>query len=192
LRPRDGNGRKRLAPDQPLRASTLMRKNLVCFLVAAAIVAPLVTQASAESWKTYHNARFGTTADVPADWQPGRPPDNDDGLVFTSADGRAHLTVSGGLNIWDSIAEAMAIYEEPRDGATVTYKQRGTRSITLSGTRGDVIFYEKHILSCRDQVWNSIYLEYPASRRTEFDQLVAHIARSLREGISAQVEACNK
>ena len=39
-------------------------------------VIELVALAHAESWRIYSNARFGTTAEVPADWRPGRPPDN--------------------------------------------------------------------------------------------------------------------
>jgi serine/threonine-protein kinase len=145
---------------------------------------------------TYHNPRFGTTADVPAGWQSGRPPDNGDGLVFTSPDGTAHLTISGGLNIWDSIEEAMEIYATGNAGETITYTHREARAITVSGTKGDLIFYAKHILSCRlscrDQLWNSIDLESPAARKREFDPLVTHIAQSLRPGVSEQVDACNK
>jgi hypothetical protein len=163
---------------------------LLC--VAAAFV--FVTQAFAQAgrWTPYHNPRFGTTADVPAGWKSAPPPENGDGLIFVSPDGRAHLIVSGSLNISDTIAEGRAVYEKREDGETVTYKHRDAHAITLSGTKGDLIFYEKHILSCRDQVWNSIYIEYPAASRNEFDPLIAHVAHSLRPGASEQVEECNK
>jgi serine/threonine-protein kinase len=171
-----------------------MRSVIIAGLFCIAVTTLVVTQAlaQAQAWTTYHNPRFGATADVPAGWQPGRPPDNGDGLVFTSPDGAAHLTISGSLNVWDMIEEAMEIYEIGNAGETVTYTHRESKAVTVSGTKGDLIFYAKHILSCRDQVWNSIYLEYPVARKKEFDPLVVHIAHSLRPGVSEQVEECNK
>jgi hypothetical protein len=52
------------------------------------------------------------------------------------------------------------------------------------------IFYAKHILSCADQIWNSVYLEYPAAEKTAYDALVTRVAQSLRPGRSAQVPRC--
>lgn len=154
------------------------------------LVASACAAASAQQYRTYANARFGTTAELPADWKPDPPPANGDGLIFRSPDGRASVTVSGSFNVWDSIDEAMKIYEQPQDGETVTYRHREPRALVVSGTRGDVIFYAKHILSCRDQVWNSVHIEYPARDKTAYDPLVTRVARSLRPGRGGQVEDC--
>jgi hypothetical protein len=54
----------------------------------------LAAPADAEGWRIYNNERFGTTAEVPADWRAGRPPENGDGLVFTSPDGRREALTS--------------------------------------------------------------------------------------------------
>lgn len=160
------------------------------FLALLGIVLLWAAGARAAVWKTYHNDRFGTTADVPANWRAGPPPENDDGRAFTSPDGSAHLTISGGLNIWDTIAEGMAAQESGPQGATITYRHREARATTLSGTKGNLIFYEKHVLACHDQVWNSVYVDYPAARKKEFDPLVGHVARTLRSGVSVQVKEC--
>jgi hypothetical protein len=159
-----------------------MHKSLFFEFAAAAIFC--ATQSSAQTWKTYHNPRFGTTADAPASWQSNPPPTNGDGLTFNAPDGRARLLIYGSLHIWHTVAEGMALFETPQENKTVTYKHREARSVTVSGTKGDLIFYEKHMLSCRDQIWNSIYLEYPAVRKKEFDALVTHVANSLRPGPS--------
>ena len=157
-------------------------------LFGLAALWPLAAQGAA--WKTYHNDRFGTTADVPANWRAGPPPENDDGRVFTSPDGSAHITISGGLHIWDTVAEGMAMQEAGPPGATVTYRHREAHTTTLSGTKGNLIFYEKHVLACHDQVWNSVYIDYPAARKKEIDPLVGHVVRSLRSGVSVQVKEC--
>ncbi|MDB5600723.1 MAG: hypothetical protein JWN71_2767 [Xanthobacteraceae bacterium] len=155
---------------------------ILCLLLAA--------PAAAETYRAYANERFGATADVPASWRAGPPPANGDGLVFRSPDGRAALTVSGSLNVADSVDEAMRDQATPNDGETVTYRQNGPRAVTLSGTKGDRIFYRKSILVCRDQIWNSIHLEYPARDKKAYDALVTHVARSLRPGRSEQISDC--
>jgi serine/threonine-protein kinase len=153
---------------------------LVCAAVATA----------APQYRTYANSRFGTTADVPADWKSDPPPANGDGLRFNSPDKRASLTVSGSLNIYDTVEEGMKAYEEPDEGEKITYRHREPRALVVSGTRGNTIFYRKRILSCGDQIWNSVDLEYPAAEKTAYDAIVTHVAGSLRPGRSAQVPRC--
>jgi serine/threonine-protein kinase len=162
-------------------------------LLAPALVVSLLAASAAESQslRVYANERFGTTAEVPATWKADPPPENGDGLIFRSSDRHASITVSGSLHVADTIEEEMQSYERPASGGKVTYRQRGRRSLVISGTRGETIFYEKHLLSCRDQVWNNLYIEYPARERATYDALVVRVSRSLRAGHSEQVEECN-
>ena len=133
------------------------------------------------SYKVYVNERFGVTADRPADWTPGPEPENGDGLHFTSPDGAATVTISGSLQAFDTIKEYLDIVAEEK-GGRITLEKRGPRSIVQSGLRGDRIFYKKSLLTCKDEVWNNLLIEYPAARKKEFDALVAHVAGSLRGG----------
>ena len=144
------------------------------------------------SWTSYTNSRFGTTASVPPGWRAGPPPENNDGLVFTSPDGRAKLIISGMLNIDDNLAAAFKFYETPNEGEVITYKRRNGDAITVSGTKGAAIFYAKHVLSCHNQIWNSIYLEYPAAAKVAFDAIVARVAKSLKAGRSDQIPSCSR
>lgn len=160
----------------------------VCVLLLLAFTADA---GAAESWRVYANARFGSVADVPRDWRPGREPENGDGLRFASPDGQASVTVSGSLHIWDTPEEAMDIMQGADKDETVTYQRRTKRMLIVSGTRGNAIFYRKSILSCRDQIWNSVSIEYPAQRKAAYDALVTHVAGSLRfGGKSAQISDC--
>ena len=162
----------------------------IAFALAAATM--LAGVATAAGWQTYVNDRFGATADVPPDWRAGTPPENGDGLEFSAPDGQASLIVSGSLNIWDTLDEAFASYATPSEGETITYQHRDKQSIVISGTKGDRIFYRRSILSCRDQVWNSIAIEYPAAQKKAFDAIVTRVAASLRSGRSLQVAECNR
>jgi hypothetical protein len=163
-------------------------------ILPAALVFGLLTAsvgtAPAQSWRSYANARFGTIAEVPRDWRAGREPENGDGLAFTSPDGQATITVFGGLNIDDTVERAMSSREQPMEGETLTYKRRRGRVLVVSGLNGDRIFYRKSMLSCRDQIWNNVSIEYPTARKAAFDMLVTHVAGSLRFGRSAQIPKC--
>ncbi|HZP19906.1 MAG TPA: hypothetical protein VFB16_06805 [Bauldia sp.] len=124
------------------------------------------------------------------DWQAGVPPTNGDGLEFRSPDGEATLIVSGALHVDATIGEAMDRFAKPDEGEVVTSTERDERSVTVAGDAGDHAFYRRSILSCHDQVWDTISIEYPASKEAQYAPLIAHIAASLRSGPSAEVPDC--
>jgi len=62
-------------------------RGLAILTIAAVGQAQAPFAALADDWRTYHNDRYGTTIDYPSIFKPGTPPDSDDGLAFTSADG---------------------------------------------------------------------------------------------------------
>lgn len=153
-----------------------------------AFLGPLAAQA--ESWRSYHNTRFGTTADVPRGWTLVEPPPvNSDGRIFTSPDERAEIIVSGSFNVL-ALNEEIAILLAPTEGETITYKKQGPGWIVVSGTKGDRIFYRKHMLSCHGTIWNSVRLEYAASEKERFAPLVTHVAGSLRPGQGFETAKC--
>ncbi|MBL1256338.1 hypothetical protein [Methylocystis sp. Sn-Cys] len=151
------------------------------FLGALAFLIFTFTAAQAGDWRTYRNDRFGAAADIPVGWRMGEAPENDDGRVFTSPDGRASVTVSGSYAVLPRFQE-VEIMTKPGAGETVDYKRQGRDWIVASGRKGDRIFYRKSLLSCGGTVWNSVYLDYPAAEKAAFDPIVAHVAGSLRGG----------
>jgi len=137
--------------------------------------------ARAEALRAYHNDRFGTSADVPADWRPEPSPENNDGRVFTSPDGNAQAIVSGSYSVLPR-DEEFRIRLEPNDGETIQFRRSGRNWVVVSGVKDEKIFYRKSLLSCRDTIWNSVSLEYPAAGKKKYDALVAHVSASLRPG----------
>jgi len=162
------------------------------FFLAFLLIGTWLGQAAAQeaAWTSYTNSRFGVTADVPPGWRAGPPPENNDGLVFTAPDGQASLTISGMLNVDEDLSAAFKFYETPNEGEVITYKHRSGSAITVSGTKDAQIFYAKHLLSCHNQIWNSVYLEYPAAMKASFDAIVARVAKSLKPGPSEQIPNC--
>ena len=153
--------------------------------LAAAVL--MTTAAHAGGWKTYANERFGAAADYPSGWKMGPEPENNDGRWFASPDGRAKVIISGNFALETREAE-MDQRAQPGNGETITYLKKGEDWIVASGKRANgKIFYRKSLLSCGDQVWNNLDIEYPADDKAKYDRLVAHMAASLRAGVGYNI-----
>jgi hypothetical protein len=164
-----------------------MTSRLVIALAAAAmLVASLVAgpAAAQKVWKTYTNERFGTSIEYPADKFIPQPAANEDGLRFISTDG-AEFTVSAINNVLDQNLAALAtaaMRNRPLD-ERITHRDRGANSITLSGTKADVLFYERHLLSHRGKIINEFEILYPARLRGAYEPIVRRMSKSFRAGV---------
>ncbi len=147
----------------------------------------LAADAFADGWRSYHNDRFGTTAEIPAAWKMQPPPANDDGRIFTSPDGRAEIIVNGSYaGVVDP--DELGYRLEPSEGETIAYKQRKGDWAVVSGTKGDRIFYRKTRLSCGGTIANSLSIEYPASEKSRSNSVMARVEASLKPGDGWGVE----
>lgn len=153
---------------------------LIAMVTAILLVAGA---AKADDWLTYQNDRYGTTIDYPDIFRMQPPPDADDGRAFKSADG-AEFTVSASYAAMDftlaTYREFIVQHLDP--GSTISYETRGKNWIVISGTRGDGIFYERHLLSHGGQMNEDFVVTYPASAKRIYDPIVARMAKSLRSG----------
>jgi glutathione peroxidase-family protein len=160
-----------------------MISRLVFALVAAAMFA--ASPAAAQKvWKTYKNERFGTSIEYPADkFIPQPPRNNSDGLRFIATDG-AEFTVSAINNVLNqnlAALQASALKARPLD-EKITHRERGPNWIVLSGTKANVIFYERHLLSHRGKIVNEFEILYPARLRGLYDPIVTRMSKSFHAG----------
>ena len=142
------------------------------------------------AWRTYRNDRFGTSIEYPSDkFRPLPPPENGDGLAFEAADG-GKFTVSALRNINnDTLAQVEASYLTDREaGETITYRDKGPDWFVLSGTRGNTIFYERHLLSLHNELINTLDMTYPVRLKTAYDPIVTRMSKSLHAGVGADGE----
>src|SRR6516225_11896677 len=97
--------------------------SLALLTIAALSQAPTLRIAIADDWRTYHNDRYGTTIDYPSLFKPGPPPEADDGLKFTSADG-AEFSVFASYNaLGFDLAEFQDfIVKDPASDTVITYR----------------------------------------------------------------------
>jgi len=61
----------------------------------------------------------------------------------------------------------------------ITYKKIGSDFYAVSGTRGEMIYYERCNFP-NDDVLTRLYVSYPAAEKAKWDPIVARIGRSLR------------
>jgi len=68
----------------------------------------------------------------------------------------------------------------------VTYQAHRDNWFVISGTDGDDLFYERHLLSHRGEIVNSFVISYPAKLKQTYDPIVTRMAQSLRAGSGFQ------
>lgn len=155
------------------------------FAIALAIAASPATAAvsNIHRWKNYDNARFGTHAEYPADLFKMRiVSDNGDGARWTSDIG-AKLLIFGSWNSLkqtpDSYARSLA-ESNPQRYRRISYRLIRPGSLTLSGTVGADIFYERYVFGDPSGAIHAFALEYPILARSTLDPLVSRMSSSLR------------
>lgn len=163
-----------------------------CKLALAVMVTAVLLAAAAakaEDWLLYQNDRYGTTIDYPSIFKMQPPPDADDGRRFESADG-ADFTVSASYAAMDYTLATYHdfIVQNLVPGSTIIYETRGKNWFVVSGTRGDRIFYEKHLLSHKGEMNEDLVISYPAALKATYDPIVARMAKSLRSGTGFQTQ----
>ena len=63
------------------------------------------------------------------------------------------------------------------DGEDVTYLRGERDRLTVSGLKGDRIFYRKVMLACGGTIWRHVAMEYPATAKGDFDRFVERMSR---------------
>ena len=161
-------------------------RNAWCVFVLAAVLAGGGTAAAQEQWATYHNARYGTTADYPADvfTVRARPPTNGDGQIFHTADGHARLMIYGVRNFDEDSPSSYV--EKYFNKPEVTYKRTKWPFFVVSGVRDGEIFYSRcNFPIIINSIIDCIELRYPAKDKAKWDAIVTRIGNSLRAGKGA-------
>jgi hypothetical protein len=158
-------------------------------LIALCFAISCGASARADDWRTYQNDRYGTTIDYPSTFQPKPPPDADDGRAFKSADGGEFSVFASYGGIDSNLAKYRDFVVKNLDaGSVVTYQAQGKDWFVVSGTKGDNVFYQKHLLSHHGEMTEGFVITYPASLKQTYDPIVARMAKSFRSGSGFQTQ----
>lgn len=162
-------------------------------LLAAALTLLVATASgpatAAETWQRYTNTRFGTSVEYPSGlFEPGEPPENGDGLAFSSKDGSAEIRVYGS-HAPSTVTGSFPEYRnwltrhETNEGLKVSYRAGGKDWFAVSGEVRGRIVYVKVVGDCPGlSVAHHVRIEYPFSDKALYDPVVARVAKSLKSG----------
>lgn len=147
----------------------------------ALIVALLATPVFAAEWGHYVNERFGVEADVPPGFEAGAPPENGDGLAFSTP--TAKLSIYGSLIVDGDFESTVrqAIEWNKDDGWNITYEASTPSWASWSGKKGSRILYVRAIRMCGGDMYGAFELEYSEADLGAFDPVVDRLVRSLMD-----------
>jgi hypothetical protein len=130
-----------------------------------------------DGWMTYQNFRFGSIIPVPPGMLAQRPPDNGGGQSFTTADGKATLSVFGSFNV-DGNGDLDARWKEDlaEPGRTITYKRKADGWFVISGVNQDGTgFYERYAANSKYCAgWR---MTYPQEAEKKYAPWIERIAK---------------
>jgi hypothetical protein len=138
-----------------------------------------------KDWSTVENERFGFLLAYPGSvFAPREGSSPDEGTVLVSRDGNARLAVAAFENENDATLEEYRdqLLSENYNGAQIDYAPVKKKWFVVSGTRGEMHFYERVSFTCGGKLINSWALLYPAAERGLYDRVVEAIAESYTPG----------
>jgi hypothetical protein len=159
-------------------------RTLVFYSIFLSLTACPLTGAMA-AWQSEHDPEMGFRFSYPSELFQRTEGDGKPGFhYFASPDSEAKFLAGG----WDNAAgqspaslkrwmiENVGGYDE------LTYRPRGRSWFVLSGYRGDTIYYEKVMFSCRDRLVNVFAITYPTSQRKLYDSVVERMEDVFKTG----------
>ena len=146
-----------------------------------------------DQWSTIESQRYGFLLAYPASiFTPRDGAAHEEGLVLVSRDGNAQLVVAAFENDSEATLEEYRdqLLSENYSGAAIDYAPFKKKWFVVSGTRGDMHFYERVSFTCGGKLINSWALLYPVSERRLYDRVVEAIARTYTPG-AGRTGACD-
>ena len=116
---------------------------------------------------------------IPRDWHLMPPDPKWQGRRYMSPEGNAWLAfyATNAANDAQERFKAVAF----GDGERVTYLHGERDSLTVSGLKGDNVFYRKVTLACGGTIWRHVAMEYPAGAKERFDRFVTRMSRGFEQ-----------
>ena len=158
---------------------------LATFVALAGAAAAEAGKARFSEWATFSSERYGFQIAYPGNvFSETGGKSSAEGRVLVSRDGEARLIVGAFENEAEATLEEyrQQLLDENYPGADIDYAPRHRKGFIISGTHGNMHFYEKVSLTCGGRLINSWALLYPASERRYWDRVVEAIAPTYSPG----------
>lgn len=170
---------------------------LVGFLIAGVMTASgLATEAGARSrydgrfgpLAVYQNTRFGYSFTYPREHffpEPESP--RGDGRSFYSQDRKAKVTVFGAHNSEKFTMDdyRKTLLKEFDGYEQVTYQPRGRTWFVLSGYHKGLVYYQKVMFSCENEIISVMAVKWPVENREHYDPIIEVLEKNFHPGAGA-------
>jgi hypothetical protein len=176
----------------------LGRGSLLALLVGLGLMAsgsvatPSAAAAEAHVWERYTNVRFAFSICYPKDFLVAQgESDNSDGQRFLSKDGQVELRAYGSYDLSDDQDRRRALKSEfarergwwEKEGVEITYERLKSDRFVRSGIHDGKVRYQLSVLF--GDIFKSLHLEYPVSRKSEIDPLVDQLVACFHTNLPA-------
>lgn len=139
------------------------------------------THAQSGNWPLYEHPKLGFSLRYPAKIFVPQPDERMvDGRLFVSRDGRARLAVGAFANSDGLSPKAYRAYVLGKTyaGAELDYAPVRRSWFVLSGTRGEMTFYQRVAFVCGGRTINSWAMIYPTDDKDLYDRIVERVHRT--------------
>jgi hypothetical protein len=168
----------------------MMRMALRAAALGAVVLAGLASEVRAggqtlSDWSTVQSTRYGFSLTFPGSvFDASTGQQREEGIAVVSRDGLARLAVATFENEANvSLADyRRLILNDNYAGATIEYGPMRNSWFVVSGTRGNMHFYERVSFTCQGRLINSWALLYPVAQKALYDRVVEMVARSYSPG----------
>ena len=157
------------------------------YILGIILLPLLIPKWPTDQYTKYCNDRFSFCIEYPSRFKPGRPPENDDGLGFTSPDGSSKVLAFGSLAIegFDKLDQE---FELTTKDINVTYTLKNKNWFIFSGKTADnkIIYRKTRKTEINYQgdagtaVFQTLMIEYPADQANVYDEYCKKIAGALK------------
>jgi hypothetical protein len=149
-------------------------------LSAAVVLAlfPALAFAGDVEWRRYAIPSTGTSVDMPTSifTSDAGAPDGGTGRKFSTADGRADMTVQSVTN--PSNESPATFLARMRPPAGIIYRRVTPNFFVVSSIRNDRIWYNR--CNRGNGSMNCVMINYPAAEKRQWDAVVTRISRTLK------------
>jgi len=153
------------------------------FSICVVLFAPCASVYGQHKYETFENDRFFFSVEYPSDLLKLQPlPENDDGGTFLSTDNEIEMRVWGQYNAMSETLRARYSAALKSFTAKPSYMVLGKSSFVVSGIKNDKIVYIKTLYR-KDKdadVFYTLTIQYPQTRRKELDSVVTRVANSFK------------
>jgi hypothetical protein len=164
-------------------------RTIASFFVFLAFTALGATGAMA-AWQSEQDPDIGFTFSYPSELFERTAGDGKPFFhYFASQDSNAKFIAGGWDNSAGKSPESLKRWMIENVGGydELTYRPSGRSWFVLSGYRGDTIYYEKVMFSCRDRLVNVFAITYPTSQRDLYDSVVERMENAFKPGVRCPV-----